>query len=712
MGRNNYKNGGADLLRKPWSSGLVKLLVIALLLQCFPLTYGVGNMAYAEDLDGEQGYPYEPISVTRSTYGPSVTDVTYGNDHLIDYVWERTGVTFNPPAREAAAMVYDENFKNVVLFGGEGNGGLRNDTWIWTGGDINSWEEVEPGTAPAIRKHAAMAFDPVSNSVILFGGQGQSGVLGDTWRWNGSVWTQVTGLTTSPSARGGAQMAYDGQNLVLFGGYTLSGSTKVPNGETWVWNGTAWENATPADPADSPPGAYNGQMSFDGRTAVLYGGITGPVTRDYTASSNQQVKTITHQAGSAELWQWDRGERKWSPTAGPEGYERWAEAMAYDGRRVVFFGGKRDYVHDYNAELVSGLLLPSSRYYLMRGSLAYGWKNGTWERYPLKYSTGVVYNDVTGFEESASPNPNIVPFPLSDANLAFDGSKFILFGGYRDQIDIMDKPLENVVGHWPAGRMNETWAFGYTPPSAPVIEMAEAPILNFDPAHLNDTVSIITEIQSLGGRKITSRGVEYRPYTDDGSEDWISVPYTDKNPEGIGSFTVMLTGLDWQRKYEARGFAVNEIGKSYTEVKPFELKDDPNMLPPEVRFDRVGATYVHVKDRKRIVAIGEGITNLLRKPLNEIHFHLKNGAYEHPLKYNILNGRQLELTWEEDLPPGKYDVVLEHDFYKKDVDKDEDYLFPEGLQLIATDFYKPRDFAWVEVPSTSSANELGVLRLQ
>ncbi len=711
MGRNNYKNGGADLLRKHWSSGLAKLLIVALILQCFPLIQPGGHAAvYAEDLNNEPGFSLEPTSVTQSTYEPSVTSVTYGNDHLIDYTWERTGGMYSPAAREAAAMVYDEEFKNVVLFGGEGNSSLLNDTWIWTGGDINSWEEVEPASVPSKRKHAAIGFDPFSNSVILFGGQGQSGVLGDTWRWNGSVWTQVTGLTASPSPRGGAQMASDGRNLILFGGYTLSGSTKVPNGETWLWNGTDWENVTPSDPEASPPGAYNGQMSFNGQTAVLYGGIKGTKTE-----SGHTIKD-----SSPFLWMWNADAKTWSFAPGPLDFGRWDHAMAYDGKRTVIFSGARDYIHSNNV-LVPELKLPSSRYPYPRTGMAYGWNNGKWEESPQFGSSEGAFIDDVGYPGLLQLWPNITPFPITGASMAFDGSKFIVFGGHRDTVSVYTMHQSQTpdgqpdLDHTePPGRMNETWSFGYTPPSAPVIEMGDDPIPNFDPAHLDDTVSIITAIQSLGGRKITSRGVEYRPYTEEGSEEWISVPYTDKNPEGVGSFTVKLTGLDWHRKYEARGFAVNEIGKSYTVVKPFELKDDPNMKPPEVRFDRVGATYVHVKDRKRIVAIGEGITNLLRKPLDQIHFHLKNGAAEHPLDYNILNGRQLELTWGEDLPPGKYDVVLEHDFYNKEAHKDtsEKYTFPEGLQLIALDFYKPRDFAWVDVPSTASANELGVLRLQ
>jgi hypothetical protein len=39
---------------------------------------------------------------------------------------------------------------------------------------------------------------------VLFGGRNETGVLSDTWTWDGRVWTQVV---TGPSARAGAVMA-------------------------------------------------------------------------------------------------------------------------------------------------------------------------------------------------------------------------------------------------------------------------------------------------------------------------------------------------------------------------------------------------------------------------------------------------------------------------------------------------------------------------
>ena len=64
-----------------------------------------------------------------------------------------------------------------------------------------------------------MAYDPATGTVVLFGGTGHGALLGDTWTWNGTTWTQQT-PATSPPARESASMAYDAATgtVVLFGG--------------------------------------------------------------------------------------------------------------------------------------------------------------------------------------------------------------------------------------------------------------------------------------------------------------------------------------------------------------------------------------------------------------------------------------------------------------------------------------------------------------
>ncbi|MZQ86059.1 hypothetical protein GQF01_28575 [Paenibacillus sp. 5J-6] len=680
-------------------AGWAKLLIAALLLQYIPLLHGGNSVAQAA------GVANGTNTVLQNTYGPA-TQIT-------DYTWQRVTTNLSPDARQGASMVFDEMAENVVMFGGQDNNKFFDETWIWDGYEKTWQEQRNLNSSPSARKGAAMAYDPASGKVLVFGGEGQSGVLlGDTWLWDGmnAQWEQVT-TPDSPIARGGAQLAFDGEQLVLFGGYSGSGSSKILQDDTWLWNGTGW---TEANPTEKPPAAYGGQMAFDGETAVLYGGNAGSITKEYTSVGTKVTKTVTHDDSSPLLWKWNRETKSWSSTAGPEGYGRWGQAMAYDGRRVVFFGGERDYVHTYDNELVKKLKLPSSTYPPTRGSMAYGWSKSKWEYAPLKFSTGTMYKsnmDKDGKVYEVQGLPNQVPFPLSNASMAFDGKNFVMFGGSRDQISIMDKVFGAVVDSVPAGNMKETWLYGYTPPTAPGVKLTVDPILQFDPKHIDDTVSVVTNVYDDGTKEITARGVEYREYfpkvgdIEEKFGEWIKVPYTGTE-EGTSSFTVVLKGLTWHQEYETRGYATNAIGKSYTEIKKFIMKDDPGMLKPDVDYDRVGASVLHVKDKKRLVAVGVGIPNLLRKPLADIHYYLqsKDGT-QYNLNYNVINERQLELTWKDELPPGKYDVHLEHIFYG-------DYIFPEGLLITALDFYKPRNFARVDVPSTSVSNEVNSLGLQ
>src|ERR1700680_1670124 len=51
---------------------------------------------------------------------------------------------------------------------------------------------------PPAREFATMAYDGAGSSIVLFGGQGGSGNLGDTWTWNGATWTEPA-TATNPS---------------------------------------------------------------------------------------------------------------------------------------------------------------------------------------------------------------------------------------------------------------------------------------------------------------------------------------------------------------------------------------------------------------------------------------------------------------------------------------------------------------------------------
>jgi len=114
-------------------------------------------------------------------------------------------------------MAQDPN-GNVVMFGGvDAGGNMFDDTWIWDGTNWN----LQNTPAGLAARRAPLVYDPATNNVVLFGGEGSYGgpTFGDTWVWDGANWTQQFPDTTPPP-RSMASMAYDSfmSRLVLFGG--------------------------------------------------------------------------------------------------------------------------------------------------------------------------------------------------------------------------------------------------------------------------------------------------------------------------------------------------------------------------------------------------------------------------------------------------------------------------------------------------------------
>jgi len=197
-----------------------------------------------------------------------------------------------------------------VLFGGlDANSKVLGDTWTWDG---TTWTQKSPDTSPPARAGAAMAYDTGHQQVVLFGGWiGSKNVLGDTWTWNGTDWTLLR-TAHAPSARDGMSMAYDtahGQ-MVLFGGQDAN---SIVLGDTWTWNGTDW---TLRNPAQSPPGRSGMGMAYDAAMSnvVIFGG----------GNDNPSVNESLD-----DTWMWDG--TNWtqqSPNTSPA--LRTGPAMAYD----------------------------------------------------------------------------------------------------------------------------------------------------------------------------------------------------------------------------------------------------------------------------------------------------------------------------------------------------------------------------------------------
>src|SRR5690606_5192073 len=148
-------------------------------------------------------------------------------------------------ARWGAAAAYDEARGRIVMFGGTPIIGPRmslNDTWEWDG---SRWLPRQPRTVPQPCDGAAMAYDPVRRTVIMFGGVNHDTVtaLAETWEWDGEDWRQLT-PTNSPPPLLVPSLATDPLRgrIVLFGGKTQIAHPGpwLCLDDTWEWDGTDW----------------------------------------------------------------------------------------------------------------------------------------------------------------------------------------------------------------------------------------------------------------------------------------------------------------------------------------------------------------------------------------------------------------------------------------------------------------------------------------
>jgi len=186
-------------------------------------------------------------------------------------------------------MVYDAAPGDgyLVLFGGEGPHGSLGDTWVFQN---KNWTNVTPTlpnatNTPSPRYGAAMAYDAADGYVVLFGGANGSGptLLGDTWEFLHGKWiplcSSCTPGVTAPSARLESAASGDpGVNgVVLFGGLTDQAGSWSTLNDTWVFSGGDW---APLAPSNSPPARFGEGLAFNstGGPLVMFGGCSQTAT--------------------------------------------------------------------------------------------------------------------------------------------------------------------------------------------------------------------------------------------------------------------------------------------------------------------------------------------------------------------------------------------------------------------------------------------------
>ncbi len=227
-----------------------------------------------------------------------------------------------PPPRYGAAMAYDPIDQEAVLFGGCLTSSCYpalNDTWIFAN---DTWTELS-GPGPPARGFAAMTWDAASDYVILFGGKAGTAestidYYNDTWTFIHNRWTNLTGEESGPrptAVSAASLTSTPSTGPVLFGGASAQGLV----GDTWTFAGGNWTNVTSSSgPSPRQAAAFAGNPA-DG-IDYLFGG--------YAAG-----------AYYSDTWSYSGGIWTRLPTSGPPG--TFGAGFAWDpsSSRLILYGG-------------------------------------------------------------------------------------------------------------------------------------------------------------------------------------------------------------------------------------------------------------------------------------------------------------------------------------------------------------------------------------
>ncbi len=278
---------------------------------------------------------YDPVRRRMVLFGGNTGAVTVNETWEYDgTTWTRATPAASPPARETHRLVYLPSLREVVVFGGldAAATGLLGDTWTYDGA---RWASVPTATAPPARYRHAMALDPTLGQVVLFAGDtiiGLGGDVADTWAFDGAAWRMLA-PAVSPPARDGHDLAADAarRRIVLFGG-SQPGTGVQAHGDTWTFDGATWARATPPR-SPTPRDAH--RMVFEPLAGgvMLFGGDVTTGGADTTGTEGE------------DAWIFDGATWSMAVTTSPP--SRSGAVMAYDPdlRRIVLSSGKMESGH-------------------------------------------------------------------------------------------------------------------------------------------------------------------------------------------------------------------------------------------------------------------------------------------------------------------------------------------------------------------------------
>ncbi|MFW9992305.1 MAG: Kelch repeat-containing protein [Candidatus Odinarchaeota archaeon] len=257
------------------------------------------------------GIVYDSLNRKIVLFGGYTDDRIMNDTWIFDCTadqWEEAFPAVSPPARTDPALYYDSSNEKTVLFGGVNYSEEEyfGDLWIYDYSS-NTWEERNPETKPATRYGHKMIYNNQSKEGILFGGRMVPGVdaNNDLWVYNYSnnSWIELY-QESKPEKRYWHDMVYDSDNneIVVFGGRR---NAMVPTdifSDTWIYDRQVnqWKLA---DPGKSPSQRVSSASVYDSlnKKIIFFGGCSGiPIT-----------ESTVHN----DTWVYDIGTVDWSEMA-------------------------------------------------------------------------------------------------------------------------------------------------------------------------------------------------------------------------------------------------------------------------------------------------------------------------------------------------------------------------------------------------------------
>jgi hypothetical protein len=245
--------------------------------------------------------------------------------------------------RYGHSAVLDVLSNRMIIFGGGGTGGERNDTWALSLSDLESpphWTQIETqGTLPLSRQGQTAVWDAIGHRMILFSGA-RGGVMApfaETWQldfgFTPPKWTKLAFSGATPPARWWHAAVFDPsqRRMVVFGGDT---KTRFLN-DLWVLDLNDTPTWTQLTPTGTLPGAralHSLALDEKNDRIIVFGG---------DASSGYDYNDVWA-LSLADPTRWDLVMAGGSSLAIPE--QRSRHVAAYDtlNDRMLVYGGCSD----------------------------------------------------------------------------------------------------------------------------------------------------------------------------------------------------------------------------------------------------------------------------------------------------------------------------------------------------------------------------------